>query len=139
MSRSLQAGSVHVRVRRDADEQMVLAHVFHRLSNLVPLLNVHIFKDDWLRSFHHPIPSSITHHAPISSVPHYHNISQHPPTTQHPAFLKQTPHFNTLSPSTPTNHLPSLINVTTAPYKFPVPGKYANSLLPNVDMMGGQM
>lgn len=43
-----QAGSVQVRVRRDADEQMVLAHVYHRLSNLVPVLTVHIFKDDWM-------------------------------------------------------------------------------------------
>ena len=43
-------GSVHVRVRRDADEQMVLAHVYHRLSNLISVLNVQIFKDDWLRS-----------------------------------------------------------------------------------------
>ena len=48
-----QAGSVHVRVRRDADEQMVLAHVFNRLSNLVVVLTVQIFKDDWSR------PSSI--------------------------------------------------------------------------------
>ena len=44
-----QAGSVHVRVRRDADEQMVLAHVYHRLSNLVSVLTVQIFKDDWSR------------------------------------------------------------------------------------------
>ena len=42
-----QAGSVHVRVRRDADEQMVLAHVYHRLSNLINVLTVQIFKDDW--------------------------------------------------------------------------------------------
>lgn len=44
-----QAGSVHVRVRRDADEQMVLAHVYHRLSNLVSVLTIQIFKDDWSR------------------------------------------------------------------------------------------
>jgi len=44
-----QAGSVHVRVRRDADEQMVLAHVYNRLSNLVSVLTVQIFKDDWSR------------------------------------------------------------------------------------------
>ncbi|ESN92259.1 hypothetical protein HELRODRAFT_194308 [Helobdella robusta] len=43
------AGSVHVRIRRDADEQMVLAHVYQRLSTIIPLLNVQIFKDDWLR------------------------------------------------------------------------------------------
>jgi len=44
-----QAGSVHVRVRRDADEQMVLAHVYNRLANLVSVLTVQIFKDDWSR------------------------------------------------------------------------------------------
>jgi len=44
-----QAGSVHVRVRRDADEQMVLSHVYHRLANLISVLTVQIFKDDWSR------------------------------------------------------------------------------------------
>ncbi|CAD5120565.1 DgyrCDS9131 [Dimorphilus gyrociliatus] len=43
------AGSMHVRVRRDADEQLVLAHVVNRLSDLVPNLTVQIFKDDWTR------------------------------------------------------------------------------------------
>ncbi|ELT99193.1 hypothetical protein CAPTEDRAFT_222368 [Capitella teleta] len=42
-------GSVHVRVRRDADEQLVLAHVSNRLSSIITLLTVHIFKDDWTR------------------------------------------------------------------------------------------
>jgi hypothetical protein len=45
----LQAGSIQVRIRRDADEQLVLAHVYHRLSNLVSTLTVQTFKDDWLR------------------------------------------------------------------------------------------
>lgn len=44
-----QAGSVHVRIRRDADEQMVLAHVTNRLNALVSALTVQIFKDDWSR------------------------------------------------------------------------------------------
>ncbi|KAG9334202.1 hypothetical protein JZ751_008500 [Albula glossodonta] len=43
------AGSVHVRIRRDANEQMVLAHVTSRLSTLVTALTVQIFKDDWTR------------------------------------------------------------------------------------------
>ncbi|XP_008070006.1 zinc transporter 6 isoform X2 [Carlito syrichta] len=43
------AGSVHVRIRRDADEQMVLAHVTNRLYTLVSTLTVQIFKDDWIR------------------------------------------------------------------------------------------
>ena len=41
---------MQVRVRRDADEQMVLAHVYNRLSNLVTYLTVQIFKDDWTRA-----------------------------------------------------------------------------------------
>ncbi|XP_012583100.1 PREDICTED: zinc transporter 6 isoform X3 [Condylura cristata] len=43
------AGSVHVRIRRDANEQMVLAHVTNRLYTLVSILTVQIFKDDWVR------------------------------------------------------------------------------------------
>lgn len=41
------AGSVHVRVRRDANEQLVLAHIVDRLSGLVPELTVQVFKDEW--------------------------------------------------------------------------------------------
>lgn len=44
------AGSVQVRVRRDADEQMVLAHVYSRLSSMVSMLTIQIFKDDWTRA-----------------------------------------------------------------------------------------
>lgn len=35
-------GSLHVRIRRDANEQKVLAHVRERLSPLVPLLTVQV-------------------------------------------------------------------------------------------------
>ncbi|XP_063221353.1 zinc transporter 6-like isoform X2 [Bacillus rossius redtenbacheri] len=41
------AGSLQVRVRRDANEQVVLAHVVDRLSNLVSVLTVQVFKDEW--------------------------------------------------------------------------------------------
>ncbi|XP_010789205.1 zinc transporter 6 [Notothenia coriiceps] len=44
-----QAGSAHVRIRRDANEQLVLAHVTNRLLPLVSTLSVQIFKDDWSR------------------------------------------------------------------------------------------
>ncbi|XP_075243318.1 zinc transporter 6-A-like [Convolutriloba macropyga] len=42
-------GSVQIRVRRDANEQMVLAHVLSRLSSTASSSNVtvEIFKDDW--------------------------------------------------------------------------------------------
>ncbi|KAM6956250.1 zinc transporter 6 [Aplochiton taeniatus] len=53
------AGSAHVRIRRDASEQMVLAHVTNRLLPLVATLSVQIFKDDWSR------PSLVT--GPLSS------------------------------------------------------------------------
>ncbi|XP_037638420.1 zinc transporter 6 [Sebastes umbrosus] len=43
------AGSAHVRIRRDANEQLVLAHVTNRLLPLVSTLTVQIFKDDWTR------------------------------------------------------------------------------------------
>lgn len=43
------AGSVHVRIRRDANEQLVLAHVASRLAPLVSVLTVQTFKDDWSR------------------------------------------------------------------------------------------
>ncbi|XP_077469671.1 zinc transporter 6 [Stigmatopora argus] len=43
------AGSAHVRIRRDANEQLVLAHVTNRLLPLVSTLSVQIFKDDWTR------------------------------------------------------------------------------------------
>lgn len=88
------AGSLHVRVRRDADEQLVLAHVTNKLSHLVSPLTIQIIKDDWTRvssissfSSGHldnkltpptPLPSQYSsaaltktsHHIPASSVQH---------------------------------------------------------------------
>lgn len=48
-------GSLHVRIRRDADEQLVLAHVWNKLAGLVQVLTVHIFKDDWIRRTTHQL------------------------------------------------------------------------------------
>ena len=44
------AGSLHVRVRRDADEQAVLAKLHGKLSRFVApeLLTIQIIKDDWV-------------------------------------------------------------------------------------------
>lgn len=56
---------MHVRVRRDADEQLVLAHVVNRLSDLVPNLTVQIFKDDWTR----PTARQIISQSPNFSSP----------------------------------------------------------------------
>lgn len=47
------AGSVVVRVRRDADEQLVLAHVTDRLFPIVPELTVQVNKDtSWRPALH---------------------------------------------------------------------------------------
>ncbi|KAJ8250807.1 hypothetical protein COCON_G00227290 [Conger conger] len=51
------AGSIHVRVGREAGEQMVLAHVTSRLHALVAPLTVQIFKDDWIRPS--PVPGAL--------------------------------------------------------------------------------
>lgn len=40
-------GTIHVRVRRDANEQVVLSHLTNRLSNLVSDLTIQVFKDEW--------------------------------------------------------------------------------------------
>lgn len=71
---ALQVGTLQVRVRRDADEQMVLAHVHNRLSNLVSELTIQIFKDDWSRSssvYHLPTTASFsTYPPPMTSTGH---------------------------------------------------------------------
>lgn len=42
----MQAGSLTVRVRSDSDDQMILAHLTNRLSNLVWPLTIQINKDE---------------------------------------------------------------------------------------------
>ncbi|XP_070578270.1 LOW QUALITY PROTEIN: zinc transporter 6-like [Ptychodera flava] len=88
------AGSLHVRIRRDANEQMVLAHVTNRLSNVVSKLTIQVFKDDWAR----PTPyssftgSSIpTPSIPSSKFPSSLATSKTNPTTAFNAF---TPSFS---------------------------------------------
>ena len=49
------AGSLQVRIRRDADEQLVLAHVWNKLAGIVQILTIHIFKDDWMRRTTHQL------------------------------------------------------------------------------------
>uniref|UniRef100_A0A914VZI7 Uncharacterized protein n=1 Tax=Plectus sambesii TaxID=2011161 RepID=A0A914VZI7_9BILA len=51
---SKMAGTVDVRVRRDADEQLVLAHVTEKLSAVVSTLTVQVVKDADLHSLGGP-------------------------------------------------------------------------------------
>ncbi|XP_030902100.1 zinc transporter 6 isoform X2 [Melopsittacus undulatus] len=114
------AGSVHVRIRRDANEQMVLAHVTNRLYALVSTLTVQIFKDDWIRptlssvpiannilniSDHHIIPMPSLKAAdnlnPVTSTPAK-------PGSPPPEFAFNTPGKN-VSPVI-------LLNTQTKPY-----------------------
>ncbi|MGH0143825.1 UNVERIFIED_CONTAM: hypothetical protein FKN15_001250 [Acipenser sinensis] len=65
------AGSVHVRIRRDANEQMVLAYVTNRLYTVVSTLTVQIFKDDWIRPSlaTGPLPAGMLNLSEYSSLP----------------------------------------------------------------------
>uniref|UniRef100_A0A096LX10 Zinc transporter 6 n=1 Tax=Poecilia formosa TaxID=48698 RepID=A0A096LX10_POEFO len=63
------AGSAHVRIRRDANEQLVLAHVTNRLLPLVTTLTVQIFKDDWTRPLLSGVLSSPAATPPLPVAP----------------------------------------------------------------------
>ncbi|CAL1548697.1 unnamed protein product [Lymnaea stagnalis] len=71
------AGSVQVRVRRDADEQLVLAHVYNRLNNLVHRLTIQIFKDDWSRSSTYTTPALSS--MPLPGPQGFHSYTHPPP------------------------------------------------------------
>lgn len=67
-------GSLYVRVRRDASEQLVLAHVTKRLHPFVKHLTVQVFKDDWVRpaasvNFDWPPPRAYVQTTPVMLVP----------------------------------------------------------------------
>lgn len=117
---TFQAGSVHVRIRRDANEQMVLAHVTNRLYTLVSTLTVQIFKDDWIRptlssvpiannilnlSDHHVIPMPS-----LKAADNLHPVTSTPakPSSPPPEFSFNTPGKN-VSPVI-------LLNTQTRPY-----------------------
>lgn len=117
---TFQAGSVHVRIRRDANEQMVLAHVTNRLYTLVSTLTVQIFKDDWIRptlssvpiannilnlSDHHIIPMP-----PLKAADNLNPVTSTPakPSSPPPEFSFNTPGKN-VSPVI-------LLNTQTRPY-----------------------
>ncbi|CAF0867633.1 unnamed protein product [Rotaria sordida] len=66
-------GSLHVRCRRDADEQLVLAHVWNKLANVVQILTIHVFKDDWLRRQTHTFMQPQTGNPVLSNNPSTYN------------------------------------------------------------------
>ncbi|KAM8809177.1 zinc transporter 6 isoform 2-T2 [Eudromia elegans] len=106
-----EAGSVHVRIRRDANEQMVLAHVTNRLYTLVSTLTVQIFKDDWIR----PTLSSV----PIAN--NMLNLSDH-----HVIPMPSLKAADSLNPVTSTPAKPSS---PPPEFAFNTPGKNVNPLI----------
>uniref|UniRef100_A0A8C8F1Q8 Cation efflux protein transmembrane domain-containing protein n=1 Tax=Oncorhynchus tshawytscha TaxID=74940 RepID=A0A8C8F1Q8_ONCTS len=111
------AGSVHVRIRRDANEQMVLAHVTNRLFTLVSTLTVQIFKDDWIR------PSLVAEALPAGTLrpSDYGGLS---------SFVPPPP-----KPSEDINHLTSTPFKPSSPppeFSFNTPGRHVHPVvLPN--------
>ncbi|ELR58338.1 Zinc transporter 6, partial [Bos mutus] len=114
------AGSVHVRIRRDANEQMVLAHVTNRLYTLVSTLTVQIFKDDWIRPalLSGPVAANVLnftdHHVipmpPLKGTDDSNPVTSTPtkPSSPPPEFSFNTPGKN-VSPVI-------LLNTQTRPY-----------------------
>ncbi|XP_036190827.1 zinc transporter 6 isoform X4 [Myotis myotis] len=116
----LQAGSVHVRIRRDANEQMVLAHVTNRLYTLVSTLTVQIFKDDWIRPSlpSGPVAANVLnfsdHH--IIPMPPLKGIDESNPVTSTPTKPSSPPpEFSFNTPGKNVNPV-ILLNTQTRPY-----------------------
>ncbi|KAM4771650.1 zinc transporter 6 [Rhinophrynus dorsalis] len=106
------AGSVHVRIRRDANEQMVLAHVTNRLNTLVSTLTVQIFKDEWAR----PVLTSGPMPPNMLNIPEHHII-------QMPSMKPTSDDLNPLTstPSKPSSPPPE--------FAFNTPGKNMNPVI----------
>uniref|UniRef100_A0A8C5VS00 Zinc transporter 6 n=1 Tax=Microcebus murinus TaxID=30608 RepID=A0A8C5VS00_MICMU len=115
-----EAGSVHVRIRRDANEQMVLAHVTNRLYTLVSTLTVQIFKDDWIRPalLSGPVAANVLnfsdHH--IIPMPLLKGTDDLNPVTSTPTKPSSPPpEFSFNSPGKNVNPV-ILLNTQTRPY-----------------------
>jgi hypothetical protein len=107
MSFGVLAGSLHVRIRRDADEQLVLAHVWNKLAGIVQILTIHIFKDDWMRRTTHQLvfnQKSINFQTPV--------INFNPPIAENTNFLvgstgaPQSTTFNSIALPNKTSNNP---------------------------------
>uniref|UniRef100_A0A667Y9P3 Solute carrier family 30 member 6 n=1 Tax=Myripristis murdjan TaxID=586833 RepID=A0A667Y9P3_9TELE len=118
------AGSAHVRIRRDANEQLVLAHVTNRLLPLVSTLTVQIFKDDWTRpllsgALPSSNPSSFTSSSvPPGAVEGYAGLSSSFSSSSVPAHL--TSAGGDLDPLTST---PSKLTSPPPEFSFNTPGR----------------
>ncbi|XP_038596187.1 zinc transporter 6 [Tachyglossus aculeatus] len=112
------AGSVHVRIRRDANEQMVLAHVTNRLYTLVSTLTVQIFKDDWIRPalVSGPVAANVLSDHHIIPMPPVRVTDEPSPATSTPAKPgSPPPEFSFNTPGKNVNPV-VLLNTQSRPY-----------------------
>ncbi|XP_041109001.1 zinc transporter 6-like [Polyodon spathula] len=107
-----EAGSVHVRIRRDANEQMVLAYVTNRLHTIVSTLTVQIFKDDWIR------PSLATGPLPAGML----NLSEH-------SSLPAVPPVKPASDLNPLTSTPAKPSSPPPEFSFNTPGRNVNPVI----------
>lgn len=115
-----QAGSAHVRIRRDANEQLVLAHVTNRLLPLVSTLTVQIFKDDWTRPLLTGTLSSPTSVPPLGAAEGYTTLSS---SSLPPLLLSSG---GELDPLTST---PSKLSSPPPEFAFDTPGRNAQPVV----------
>ncbi|KAM6922263.1 zinc transporter 6 [Lycodopsis pacificus] len=124
------AGSAHVRIRRDANEQLVLAHVTNRLLPLVSTLTVQIFKDDWTRPLLTGTLSSSS--APPMGPEGYATISSSSSSSVPPPLLTSGGEMDPLTstPSKPSSPPPEFAFDTPGrnvlPVVLPNPGHHAH-------------
>ncbi|RXM34009.1 Zinc transporter 6 [Acipenser ruthenus] len=107
-----EAGSVHVRIRRDANEQMVLAYVTNRLYTVVSTLTVQIFKDDWIR------PSLATGPLPAGML----NLSEY-------SSLPAVPPVKPASDLNPVTSTPAKPSSPPPEFSFNTPGRNVNPVI----------
>uniref|UniRef100_A0A3Q1K6S0 Cation efflux protein transmembrane domain-containing protein n=1 Tax=Anabas testudineus TaxID=64144 RepID=A0A3Q1K6S0_ANATE len=122
------AGSAHVRIRRDANEQLVLAHVTNRLLPLVSTLTVQIFKDDWTRPLLSGTLTSSSPVPPLGPAESYAALS----SSSLPPLLLSTGELDPLTstPSKPCSPPPEFSFDTPGrnmqPVVLPAPGQHTH-------------
>uniref|UniRef100_A0A3Q2P8A8 Solute carrier family 30 member 6 n=1 Tax=Fundulus heteroclitus TaxID=8078 RepID=A0A3Q2P8A8_FUNHE len=122
------AGSAHVRIRRDANEQLVLAHVTNRLLPLVSTLTVQLFKDDWTRPLLSGVLSSPAAPRPLAPAESY--ASSFPPAPYPSAVAGGGFDPLTSTPSKPSSPPPEFSFDTPGrnmqPLVLPAPGPHTH-------------
>uniref|UniRef100_A0A1I8IQ05 Zinc transporter 6 n=1 Tax=Macrostomum lignano TaxID=282301 RepID=A0A1I8IQ05_9PLAT len=104
-------GCLQVRVRRDASEQLVLAHVTNRLAHLVPGLTVQVYKDDWSRGLQPSASWVAPRFNPFAPPPPHPQPPPPTPSPQPPRLLHFSPVLHRHIPSTAVSeaNLPDLL------------------------------